>query len=249
MPPPRRKNSGRYYAKVVVCLTRTGRPKRGERVILRDSPTTLIESNMLKKLIILIAIAITVVPQVSSAQDAPDAIIRKNTTEILSALKADKDLAAGDQKKIEKLADEKVLPYFNFVRMTQLAVGRNWRDANEAQKKLLMDEFRTLLVRTYSTSLTQFRNQTIEVKPMKMVAGDTEVVVKTLINQPGGQPIPIDYSMENSSGGWKVFDVLIDGVSLVTNYRSSFNTEIQKNGIDGLIKSLSERNAKNAGRK
>lgn len=204
---------------------------------------------MLKKLIILIAIAITVVPQVSSAQDAPDAIIRKNTTEILSALKADKDLAAGDQKKIEKLADEKVLPYFNFVRMTQLAVGRNWRDANEAQKKLLMDEFRTLLVRTYSTSLTQFRNQTIEVKPMKMVAGDTEVVVKTLINQPGGQPIPIDYSMENSSGGWKVFDVLIDGVSLVTNYRSSFNTEIQKNGIDGLIKSLSERNAKNAGRK
>jgi len=204
---------------------------------------------MLKKLIILIAIAITVVPQVSSAQDAPDAIIRKNTTEILSALKADKDLAAGDQKKIEKLADEKVLPYFNFVRMTQLAVGRNWRDANEAQKKLLMDEFRTLLVRTYSTSLTQFRNQTIEVKPMKMVAGDTEVVVKTLINQPGGQPIPIDYSMENSSGGWKVFDVLIDGVSLVTNYRSSFNTEIQKSGIDGLIKSLSERNAKNAGRK
>jgi phospholipid transport system substrate-binding protein len=204
---------------------------------------------MLKKLIVLATVAITLMPQFASAQEAPDALIRKNTNEILAAIKADKDLVAGDQKKIEKLAEEKVLPFFNFMRMTQLAVGRNWRDANDAQKKSLIDEFRTLLVRTYSTSLTQFRNQTIDVKPIKMVAGDTEVVVKTQVNQPGGQPIPIDYSMENSSGSWKVYDVLIDGVSLVTNYRSSFNTEIQKSGIDGLIKSLSERNAKNAAKK
>ena len=204
---------------------------------------------MLKKLIVLAAVAITLIPQVASAQDAPDALIQKSTSEILAAIKADKDLAAGDQKKIEKLADEKVLPFFNIARMTQLAVGRNWRDASDAQKKSLIDEFRTLLVRTYSTSLTQFRNQTIDVKPTKIAAGDTEVVVKTQIIQPGGQPIPIDYSMEKSSGGWKVFDVLIDGVSLVTNYRSSFNTEIQKSGIDGLIKSLSERNAKNAAKK
>ncbi len=204
---------------------------------------------MLKKLIVLTTLAIALLPHVASAQDAPDALIQKSTSEILAAIKADKDLAAGDQKKIEKLADEKVLPYFNFVRMTQLAVGRNWRDASDAQKKSLIDEFRLLLVRTYSTSLTQFRNQTIDVKPTKMVAGDTEVVVKTQINQPGGQPIPIDYSMEKSTGSWKVFDVLIDGVSLVTNYRSSFNSEIQKSGIDGLIKSLSERNAKNAAKK
>ena len=204
---------------------------------------------MLKKLIALTTLVIALIPQIASAQDAPDAIIQKSTNEILAAIKADKDLAAGDQKKIEKLADEKVLPYFNFVRMTQLAVGRNWRDASDPQKKSLIDEFRLLLVRTYSTSLTQFRNQTIDVKPTKMVAGDTEVVVKTQINQPGGQPIPIDYSMEKSTGSWKVFDVLIDGVSLVTNYRSSFNTEIQKSGIDGLIKSLSERNAKNATKK
>ena len=204
---------------------------------------------MLKKLIVLTTLAIALIPQIASAQDAPDALIQKSTNEILAAIKADKDLAAGDQKKIEKLADEKVLPYFNFVRMTQLAVGRNWRDASDAQKKSLIDEFRLLLVRTYSTSLTQFRNQTIDVKPTKMVAGDTEVVVKTQINQPGGQPIPIDYSMEKSTGSWKVFDVLIDGVSLVTNYRSSFNTEIQKSGIDGLIKSLSERNAKNVAKK
>ena len=185
----------------------------------------------------------------ASAQESPDALVRKNSNEILAAIKADKDLAAGNQKKIEKLADEKILPFFNFARMTQLAVGRNWRDASDAQKKSLTDEFRTLLVRTYTTSLTQFRNQTIDVKPTKMAAADTEVVVKTQVNQPGGQPIPIDYSMEKSGDSWKVYDVLIDGVSLVTNYRSSFNTEIQKSGIDGLIKSLSERNAKNASQK
>ena len=204
---------------------------------------------MLKKLIVITTFTASLIAQVAVAQEGPDALVRKNTTEILAALKADKDLAAGNQKKIEKLADEKILPLFNFVRMTQLAVGRNWRDANDTQKKSLIDEFRTLLVRTYSTSLTQFRNQTIDVKPTKMVAADTEVIVKTQVIQPGGQPIPIDYSMEKSGDSWKVYDVLIDGVSLVTNYRSSFNTEIQKSGIDGLIKSLSERNTKNAAQK
>ena len=201
---------------------------------------------MFKKLIVLATLVVGLNSTAALAQEAPDAMVRKNTNEILAAIKADKDLAAGNQKKIEKLADEKVLPFFNFVRMTQLAVGRNWRDANDTQKKSLIDEFRTLLVRTYSTSLTQFRNQTIDVKPLKVAPADTEVVVKTQVNQPGGQPIPIDYSMEKSGDSWKVYDVLIDGVSLVTKYRSSFNTEIQKNGIDGLIKSLSERNAKNA---
>ena len=117
------------------------------------------------------------------------------------------------------------------------------------RKKTLIDEFRNLLIRTYSTSLSQFRNQTIDVKPLKVAAADTEVVVKTQVNQPGGQPIPIDYSLEKAANGWKVYDVLIDGVSLVTNYRSSFNTEIQKSGIDGLIKSLADRNAKNAAKK
>lgn len=180
------------------------------------------------------------------AQEAPDDLVRRSTNEILAAIKADKDLQAGNQKKIDKLAEEKVLPYFNFGRMTQLAVGRNWREATDVQKKSLTDEFRNLLVRTYSTSLTQYRNQTIDVKPLKIAAGETEVVVKTQVVQPGGQPIPIDYSMEKIGSGWKVFDVLIDGVSLVTNYRSSFNTEVQKSGIDGLIKSLADRNAKNA---
>jgi phospholipid transport system substrate-binding protein len=201
---------------------------------------------MFKNFSVMLAAGATAFALAAQAQETPDELVRKNTQDVLSAIKADKDLAAGNQKKIEKLAEEKILPYFNFARMTQLAVGRNWRDASDAQKKALTDEFRTLLVRTYSTSLTQFRNQTIDVKPLKLAPADTEVVVKTQINQPGGQPVPIDYSMEKTPSGWKAYDVLIDGVSLVTNYRSSFNTEIQKSGIDGLVKSLADRNAKNA---
>ena len=183
------------------------------------------------------------------AQEAADEVIRKNVNEVLAALKSDKDLQSGDIKKIEKLAEDKILPHFNFPRMTQLAVGRNWKDASDAQKTSLTDQFRTLLLRTYSSTLSQYRNQTIDVKPLKAAAADAEVVVKTAVIQSGGQPIPIDYSMEKTSSGWKVYDVLIDGVSLVTNYRSSFNTEIKTNGVDGLIKSLTDRNTKNASKK
>jgi len=204
---------------------------------------------MFKKFTSLLVFGAAFLAFATQAQEAPDELVRRSTNEILAAIKADKDLQSGNQQKIEKLAEEKVLPYFNFARMTQLAVGRNWRDASDAQKKSLTDAFRTLLVRTYSTSLSQYRNQTIDVKPLKASAAETEVVVKTQVVQPGGQPIPIDYSLEKTKDGWKVYDVLIDGVSLVTNYRSSFNTEIQKSGIDGLVKSLADRNAKNAAKK
>jgi phospholipid transport system substrate-binding protein len=205
-------------------------------------------TKMLKKLIAAAAISFTSLSLM--AQDvAPDELVRKNTVDVLAMLKADKDLAAGDPAKVEKLANEKILPYFNFSRMTQLAVGRAWREATDAQKMALTNEFRRLLVRTYSSSLSQFRNQTIDVRPLKIAAGETEVVVKTVVNQPSGSGIPIDYSMEKSKDGWKVFDVLIDGVSLVTNYRSSFATEIKNAGLDGLVKSLAERNSKNAARK
>lgn len=180
---------------------------------------------------------------------APDELVRRSTTEVLAMLKADKDLAAGDPVKVEKLADEKILPYFNFQRMTRLAVGRGWRDATDAQKTSLINEFRKLLVRTYSSSLSQFKNQQIEVRPLKIGPSESEVVVKTTISQQGAPGIPIDYSMEKTKDGWKVFDVLIDGVSLVTNYRSSFATEIKNGGVDGLVKSLSDRNAKNAAKK
>lgn len=192
----------------------------------------------------------TAAGSVFAADVAPDELMRKNVTEILASIKADPALQQGDVKKMEKLADEKVIPFFNFNKMTQLAVGRGWKEATDAQKTSLTNEFRTLLVRTYSTQMAQFRNQTIDVKPLKGVApADTEVTVKTLINQPGGSGIPIDYSMEKGKDGWKVHDVLIDGVSLVTNYRSSFGKEIQTTGIDGLIKVLADRNAKNVAKK
>jgi phospholipid transport system substrate-binding protein len=209
---------------------------------------------MLKKLLSVISLitasAITMSAMNVVAQDvAPDEMVRKNTVEVLAMLKADKDLAAGDPAKVEKLANEKILPFFNFSRMTQLAVGRSWREATDAQKTALINEFRRLLIRTYSSSLSQFRNQTIDVRPLKLAPTDTEVVVKTVVNQAGGAGVPLDYSMEKSTDGWKIFDVLIDGVSLVTNYRSSFATEIKNGGIDGLVKSLAAQNAKNAARK
>lgn len=202
---------------------------------------------MFKKLFASAVVASAFVAQGAYAlAGAPDELVRTNTQEILAAIKADKDLLAGDTKKIEKLAEEKVLPYFNFAKMTQLAVGRNWKQASDAQKMALTNEFRQLLVRTYSSSLSQYRNQTIDVKPLKFTAADTDVVVKTVINQSAGAGIPIDYSMEKVGDSWKVYDVLIDGVSMVTNYRSTFNSEIQQGGIDGLVKSLAARNAKNA---
>jgi phospholipid transport system substrate-binding protein len=140
------------------------------------------------------------------------------------------------------LAEQKVLPHFDFARMARLAVGRNWAQANDAQKEALVKEFRTLLVRTYSSSLSQYRNQTIEVKPLKLGANDKDAVVKTAVIQQGGPPIPIDYAMEKADGGWKVYDVIIDGASLVTTYRGTFNEQVQKGGIDGLVKTLQERN-------
>ena len=204
--------------------------------------------NMIRKLVLSAAL-FAFVNAAHAHETAPDELVRKSTSEVLAMLKADKDLAAGDPAKVEKLADEKILPYFNFQRMTQLAVGRGWRDATDAQKTSLINEFRKLLVRTYSSSLSQFKNQQIEVRPLKVGPSETEVVVKTTISQQGAPGIPIDYSMEKTKGGWKVFDVLIDGVSLVTNYRSSFATEIKNGGVDGLVKSLSDRNAKNAAKK
>lgn len=180
-------------------------------------------------------------PAAALAQETPDALVKRTTDEVLAIIKADKDIQNGDSRKVVQLAEEKVLPHFDFTRMTRLAVGRNWSQANDAQKQTLTKEFRTLLVRTYSTSLNQYRNQTIEVKPLKGAPQD-DVVVKTQVIQQGGPPIPIDYAMEKTPSGWKVYDVIIDGASLVTTYRGSFNDQIQRAGIDGLIKTLQERN-------
>jgi phospholipid transport system substrate-binding protein len=180
---------------------------------------------------------------VQAAPDmAPDALVRKSIDEVLAIIKADKELQNGNPQKLYALVEEKVLPHFDFTRMTRLALGRNWAQASDVQKGALTKEFQTLLVRTYSTSLSQYRNQTIDVKPAKFAPADKDTTVRTVVNQPGGQPIPIDYGMERTDKGWKVYDVVVDGVSLVTTYRGSFNDQIQKSGVDGLVKTLADRN-------
>ena len=185
----------------------------------------------------------TLLPLAALAQEAPDALVKRVSDELLQLVRTDKQLASGDQRKVVEVAEAKVLPHFDFERMTRLAVGRNWQQASDAQKQALVKEFRTMLVRTYSSSLSAYRNQTIEVKPTKMAAGDRDTTVRTAVIHPGGPPIPIDYAMEKGEkGNWMVYDVVIDGVSLVTTYRGSFNDQIQKGGIDGLIKTLADRN-------
>jgi len=178
----------------------------------------------------------------AQAQEAPDAMVKRIADEVIAIVKQDKDLQNGNSQKVVQLAEQKVLPHFDFTRMTRLAVGRNWSQASPEQREALTKEFRTLLVRTYSASLSQYRNQKIEVKPLAAAPGDEDVVVRSAVIQEGGPPIPIDYRMEKTPQGWKVYDVVIDGASLVTTYRGSFNDQIQRAGIDGLLKTLQERN-------
>jgi len=173
-----------------------------------------------------------------AADMPPDVLARTTTQEVLAILKQDKDIQSGNQSRAYQLVEAKILPNFDFNRMTQLAVGKHWPRATAKQKQELVTESRNLLVRTYSSSLTAFTNQTVEFKPLAMKPDETDVTVRSEIRQPGGQPIPIDYSMYKTAFGWKVYDVAIDGVSLVTNYRASFSSTIRQNGIDGLIKTL-----------
>ena len=189
-----------------------------------------------------IAFLAVLVPALAAAQESPDALVKRTTDEVLAIIRADKDIQKGDMRKIVELAEQKVLPHFDFERMTRLAVGRNWSQATPEQKAALVKEFRTLLVRTYSSSLAQYRDQSIEVKPSKVGAQDKDAVVKTAVIQKGGPQIPIDYSMEKAESGWKVFDVTIDGASLVTTYRGTFNDQIARGGLDGLVKLLQDRN-------
>jgi phospholipid transport system substrate-binding protein len=161
---------------------------------------------------------------------------------VLATLRADKDIQSGNTKKVVDLVERVVLPHFDFVRMTRLAVGPSWRKADVGQQKSLVNEFRSLLVQTYAATLTAYRDQAIEYRPLRAQPTDTEVVVKTLINQSGGKPVTVDYKMEKNATGWKVYDVVVADLSLVQNYRGTFETEVRKGGIDGLIKALAEKN-------
>ena len=174
---------------------------------------------------------------------APDALIKEVSTDVLDAVRDDKSIKDGDVQKVIALVDAKVLPHVNFQRMTASAVGRYWRQATPEQQKKLQDEFKILLVRTYSGALAQVRDQTVQLKPMRSNPDDKEVVVKTEIRG-RGDPIQLDYRLEQIAGGWKIYDVNVLGIWLVENYRNTFSQEIGANGIDGLIAKLAERNAK-----
>lgn len=175
------------------------------------------------------------------AQQTPDALVKQTSQEIIDVLKQDKELAGGNQDRLLQVVESKVLPHFDFERMTRLTVGKHWRGASAEQKDALQREFRSLLVRTYSAAFTGYQDQTVEVKPMRAEPKES-ATVQTLVNRPSGKPIEVNYDLGKTPNGWKVYDVAIEGVSLVTNYRSTFATEINQGGIDGLIKALRDKN-------
>ena len=183
------------------------------------------------------------IPVAQAQQPAPDVLVKSITEEVVGILKKDKDIQAGDTKKAADLIQTKVVPHFDFMRMTRIAMGRNWRLASAEQQKTLADEFRTLLVRTYSTAIANYREQQIDYKPLRAKPEDTEVTVRSDVKPSGSsQPVSIDYEMEKTPDGWKVYDVKVGGVSLVTTYRDTFGGEVREHGVDGLIKSLGTKN-------
>lgn len=192
--------------------------------------------------LLMLAFAVSAVAQ-ANVLKAPDVLVKEVTEDVLNTLRTDPSIKAGDAAKAAELVETRVLPHFDFTRMTALALGKEWRATTPEQKRALIEEFRTLLVRTYSNALTGYRNQTIEYRPFKMGAADTDVTVRTQIVQPGGRPIPLDYALEKKEDGWKVYDVMVSGVSLVTNYRETFAAEIRAGGVDGLLKTLRAKNA------
>jgi phospholipid transport system substrate-binding protein len=179
-----------------------------------------------------------------SAQDlGPEELIKKITAEVMEALKSDKQLAAGDRQKAIKVAEEKILPHVDFEEATRLAVGRAWAQATPEQKKKLVAEFRNMLVRTYSNALQPYAGQQMKVMPVRMKPGDSEVTVQNQFIRSGGQPVKIDYSMRKADQGWKIYDIVVEGVSLVLTYRSEFDAVVKQEGIDGLIKRLAQKNS------
>lgn len=190
----------------------------------------------------LIAVAPAHAAVAASTDSAPDLLVNKVSNEVLDAIRADKALAAGDPTRVQQLVDDKILPYTDFGRMTQLAAGRGWRQATPEQRKQLVAEFRTLLIRVYSGALSQVRDHKVELKPFRAQPGDTEVVVRSTLVATRGDPIPLDYRLTKTDAGWKIFDVNVAGVWLVENYRTQFAQAINAGGVEGLIKQLADRN-------
>lgn len=177
------------------------------------------------------------------AETAPDALVKKTSEEVLEIVRNDQEIQNGNQQKIFALIEEKIMPNFDFDRVCRLVLGRNWANASKEQQANFQNEFRTLLLRTYASALSKYRDETIKYLPFRAQPDAKRVTVRTQIIQSGAQPIAIDYSLENGDNGWKVYDIVIEGISLVTNYRSQFSNEIrQSGGMDGLIQRLAEKN-------
>lgn len=193
------------------------------------------------------SLAATLVPLVLAAvpaNEAPDALVKRISQEVIDIAKTDKAIQAGDQKKVMDVVENKILPYVDFQRMTALAAGRFWRDASPEQQKALSEQFRTLLIFTYSGALSQIKDETIEFKPLRSEPGDTEVEVRSQVNVARGEPIPLNYRVAKSASGWKIYDINVLGAWLVETYKGTFASEINKGGVDGLIKALTEKNKK-----
>ncbi len=173
---------------------------------------------------------------------APDVLVKAVTEEVVGLITKDKEMKSGGRAKLIQLIEAKVLPHFNFGAMTALAMGQGWSKANQEQKKRLIEEFKTLLVRTYASALSAYSEQKMDFRPLRAKPTDTEVTVNVRVLQPGTQPVAIDYSMEKTAAGWKAYDVMVGGVSLVVNYRTEFSNVVREAGIDGLIKNLQTKN-------
>ena len=173
---------------------------------------------------------------------APDALLKAVTADVIATIRQDKDIPAGVPARLAEVVDTKILPLFDFARMTQLAVARNWRLATPEQQKALTREFRTLLVRTYSTALANYRDQAIDFRPLRATPADTEVTVKSVVKQRGADALNMDYDMEKTAAGWKVYDIKLDGISLITTYRESFASKVRADGVDGLVEALAQKN-------
>ena len=201
--------------------------------------------NSLKTAALVLALA---APASPAEELTPDALVKTISTDVLAAIRQDKDIQAGNPKKIASLVEAKILPHFDFAHTTRIAMGANWRRASPEQREQLVREFRTLLVRTYSGVLANYRDQVIEFKPLRAQPGDTQVTVRSEVRQSGTQAVSIDYEMEKTPSGWKVYDVKISGASLAATYRDTFAEEVRNHGIEGLIDSLSSTNRRNDAR-
>ena len=193
----------------------------------------------------IITFVIILLPTAVFADLMPDELIRKTADDVISALNSDESIQNGNKKNLYKLAEEKILPSFNFERISRLVLGKAWRKATDQQKEKFKSEFRSLLLRTYSIALSKYKDQGIEIKPMRMSPADEIVIVKTEIVQGAAQPIKVNYALAKDGDSWLVFDIVIEGVSLVTNYRSQFSSEIRKGGMDSLNNKLAKKNKSN----